>query len=543
MVRVSETRLKEITTVAKDGSATVNGSNARFTNAADPVDDQDLATKAYVDSLSGGGSLPGEGVDGYERMYGIAGDYSTSETDYQTIGAFVLNTFDHPDYSDYIFQAILETDDNSISADVRLYNATTLEAVTDTDLSSYSEDPELVQSPFTPSSGENIYLVQLKTGTVDGYAYCKNAVVLASVIRADCTGTATLFDEVEGEVTTTSSLPSANVASVSMTSNDVVKNIHAIITAKDLVNGDSGIWILTGGFKRIDDTISQLGSSAILNSESDNADFDVDFEIGSGAINIVVTGDEINNVRWKTTVHIVSEDAPLVPVISMPEAEGIFLASEGITYFSGTSGIQVLDNRSGASPVFLFNMYDDGYARPEIVTDTDLTAPAIKQWANPDGYSTALRGVVYAGTYMTRTTFSIHTVIKRTYSPSHGNIILGGGAAWEIELARDQDSNPAVYVSGTELSNTVIPLNQWCSFVVEIDGTSVQAWINGQLTDSVTLSVSNVFGSWCELSSLDVVDAVVSYNFAEFEVYFQTVEGTVLNQIWARDQLRYPAVF
>ena len=49
MVRGSENFLQQITVLAKDGYATVDASGARVINAEDPINPQDLATKAYVD--------------------------------------------------------------------------------------------------------------------------------------------------------------------------------------------------------------------------------------------------------------------------------------------------------------------------------------------------------------------------------------------------------------------------------------------------------------------------------------------------------------
>lgn len=56
MVRVSETFLDEIVTLAKDGSTEVDCSGARLINASDPIDGSDLATKDYVDGYAGGGT-------------------------------------------------------------------------------------------------------------------------------------------------------------------------------------------------------------------------------------------------------------------------------------------------------------------------------------------------------------------------------------------------------------------------------------------------------------------------------------------------------
>jgi len=49
MVRVSEKFLQQITVLAKDGAPVIDGYGARYTEADDPVNTQDLVTKGYVD--------------------------------------------------------------------------------------------------------------------------------------------------------------------------------------------------------------------------------------------------------------------------------------------------------------------------------------------------------------------------------------------------------------------------------------------------------------------------------------------------------------
>lgn len=51
MVRVSETFLKEITLLAKEGSSTVNAFTSRVINVSNPTSPQDASTKHYVDNI------------------------------------------------------------------------------------------------------------------------------------------------------------------------------------------------------------------------------------------------------------------------------------------------------------------------------------------------------------------------------------------------------------------------------------------------------------------------------------------------------------
>jgi hypothetical protein len=77
MVRVSEKFLHQITTLAKDGYSTIDSTNARFINAADPINNQDLVTKQYLENSLSTGTIRSsttstdnalviwDGVDGY----------------------------------------------------------------------------------------------------------------------------------------------------------------------------------------------------------------------------------------------------------------------------------------------------------------------------------------------------------------------------------------------------------------------------------------------------------------------------------------------
>ena len=305
MVRITESRLKEITSLAKDGSTTVNSSSARFVSAADPVDDQDLSTKAYADANPGGSV---NGPVRYERIYSVAGD-RTSDGYEVTVGAFFLDTDSYDSDVDFFFQAVLKTTDEALYSEVVIYNLTVGFEVPYTLLRNGSSIPEIFSTLFVPSYGPNMYLIKLRPsveGYVDGYVACQSAAILARVTNRNVS---TLFEEIGGEVTTTNSVPVNTIASIPITENETVKNIHALITAKDVITGNCGIWILNAGFKRNLDNIELLGSEvAILKEEKEYVDFLATLEIdGTDAVNIVGYGHPDNNVRWKAVSHILTD--------------------------------------------------------------------------------------------------------------------------------------------------------------------------------------------------------------------------------------------
>ena len=127
-------------------------------------------------------------VLGEERIYGVIGNQNTSQhLGYQTIGAFTINSDDYVADAYFVFQAIIETTEPTIDAQIRLFNSTTALAVTGTDLYSGSVAPAVVESSFTPTPGENIYLVQLKSsqaGGEDDFVSCKNAVVKVNMVQS-----------------------------------------------------------------------------------------------------------------------------------------------------------------------------------------------------------------------------------------------------------------------------------------------------------------------------------------------------------------------
>jgi hypothetical protein len=127
-------------------------------------------------------------VLGEERIYGVIGNQNTAQyLGYQTVGAFTINSNDYVSDAYFVFQAIIETTDAVVEAQIRLFNSTTALAVAGTDLSTSSVAPTVVETSFTPDSGENIYLVQLKgsqAGGVDDFVSCKNAVVKVNVVQS-----------------------------------------------------------------------------------------------------------------------------------------------------------------------------------------------------------------------------------------------------------------------------------------------------------------------------------------------------------------------
>ena len=98
MVRVSEKFLQQITLLAKDGNLTVDASTARVTNAANPINPQDLATKYYVDNfplsftladvLSNGGDTNGSDVNFTSGSQITSDDYLEINTDTRVIDSF-----------------------------------------------------------------------------------------------------------------------------------------------------------------------------------------------------------------------------------------------------------------------------------------------------------------------------------------------------------------------------------------------------------------------------------------------------------------------
>lgn len=114
----------------------------------------------------------------------------------------------------------------------------------------------------------------------------------------------TLFEEIEGEVTTSNNTPTV-IATYNIPTDNSVVNIHVMINARDEVTGDSGVWVLSGGFERTGATTLQLGDTAILNQEKEYVNYDVDFNVSLNTIQVIVTGHPANNTNWKAIAQIV----------------------------------------------------------------------------------------------------------------------------------------------------------------------------------------------------------------------------------------------
>lgn len=246
-------------------------------------------------------------IDGYERIYGVSGDQTTSETSgYQTIGALTLNSEDY-DIGSFIFQAIIETTDSGIDAEIRIFNATTGSEMPETVTSSNSTVPESIETEFNPNVGENLYLIQLKAsavGTASDFVSCKNAVILAAINKPTGSGSSgTNFQEVIGGIATTNDTPTV-VATIPI-SDASCKSIDAMISARDTATGNSGGWTISGTFESTGGVVSQIGYTSILKSEKEYNGFAVTFSVGSGVIYILVTGHPYNNTNWRAIAHIV----------------------------------------------------------------------------------------------------------------------------------------------------------------------------------------------------------------------------------------------
>lgn len=114
MVRVSENLLRQITKIAKDGATTANCYTARMTNASDPIDDQDLVTKGYLESSLPSGSTilldpvliraTYTGSGGYEEYDGKYTNVNSVTFCPETINGHTLSAGDrifltHPTYN------------------------------------------------------------------------------------------------------------------------------------------------------------------------------------------------------------------------------------------------------------------------------------------------------------------------------------------------------------------------------------------------------------------------------------------------------------
>jgi hypothetical protein len=82
-------------------------------------------------------------------------------------------------------------------------------------------------------------------------------------------------------------------------------NVYVQIAAFDTTNNNSAVYNVMGGFKNVSGTVTQLGTTSIINSEEENIAFNVDFSISGTTVNAVVTGVAAHTINWKGVAQVV----------------------------------------------------------------------------------------------------------------------------------------------------------------------------------------------------------------------------------------------
>ena len=305
MVKVSEKLIKTVTILTPNESGYVNCFYSRVTEGATPIDPQDVSTKLYADQ-----NVYTEGVSGpvsAEYIYSLAGNHEVSNTVYQTIGAFVLDPSDYTTALSFGLNIILETSNSINKAEFRIWNQTLGFEIPNTHLYTYSTTPQYLSTIFVPSSGTNLYLVQIKSDSSllpGDFVACQNAVVSALLFDI---GQNTKFDELEDEVITTDSVPTNTLFSIDLSSN-AIKAIETMIISKNIDTGECAFWLIYSGFKTKSSITSEVDYTAIVNKDADiESPGYFDFEVDGNIVELKVTGPASDRIRWKGRAHIISD--------------------------------------------------------------------------------------------------------------------------------------------------------------------------------------------------------------------------------------------
>lgn len=245
-------------------------------------------------------------IDGYERIYGVAGEQNTNLNGFVNVGAFNLDgsTIENP--SATIFEAVLETNNATNPAELRIYDATLGAVVTGSVIGSPSTTPEVVKTIVSLSSSEHLYLIQLRkenVGIPSDAVSCKSAALLTKPDFGGGGGASSEEIELSGTVTTTSVNQTLPIISHPIAPG-IVTNIFVKLSAYDAVDGYGAVFNGQAGFIN-NGTPSQIGITGLTHVEKDDDVWDIDIEESGGSIVISVTGDAVNDVNWKAVAKLV----------------------------------------------------------------------------------------------------------------------------------------------------------------------------------------------------------------------------------------------